>query len=154
MINGPRHLEVTYCDDIREEVGNKFSYMGVYSGELTVPTPLLLPKLCIVGKITTDIDDPLESLDVRIVAYKEDDEKELLSTGPVTIPPNLPRQLDGTMCMVANLTFVLSPFQITEEIVLRVIAKTEREELRGTTALRIRIVPSVAASVPTMQTIQ
>ena len=31
-----RHLEVIFCDDIREEVGNKLSFMGVYSADLTV----------------------------------------------------------------------------------------------------------------------
>ena len=41
-----RHLEVIFCDDIREEVGNKISYMGVYSADLTVPVlPIVLNKL-------------------------------------------------------------------------------------------------------------
>jgi hypothetical protein len=37
-----------YCDDIRQEMGNKPSYMGVYTGQLIVQAeePVLLPKLC------------------------------------------------------------------------------------------------------------
>ena len=39
---------VVFCDDIRQEVGNKLSLMGVYFGDLYFPTPFpnSLPKLC------------------------------------------------------------------------------------------------------------
>lgn len=150
MSDKVRHLEAIYCDDIREEVGNKFSYMGVYSGELTVPNaPLLLPRLCVVAKVITDIASPFESLEVRIVMVKGDDETEILSTGPIPFPADLPRQNDDSTRLMAQMTFMLSPFQINEETTLRVKAITEREELSGTTALRIRIVPPQAS--PTIQ---
>ena len=149
MSQGPRHLEVIFCDDIRQEVGNKFSYMGVYTSELTVPSaPVLLTKLCIAVKVATDIDDPFEALEVRIVKVKGDDETELLSTGPIPLPTELIGLDHASTRSVAQMTFILSPFQIDEETVLRVKAITEREELRGT-ALRIRIVPPQAS--PTIQ---
>lgn len=38
-----------FCDDIRFEVGNKISLMGVYTGELVTPQlPTSLAKLCCV----------------------------------------------------------------------------------------------------------
>lgn len=151
MSNVSRHLEVIYCDDIRNEVGNKFSYMGIYTSELTIPNvPLLLPKLCIAVKVVTDISDPFESLDVRVVKVQDDEETELLSTGPLPAPPpsGMPGVDKDTAYILAQMYFMLSPFQIDEETILRVIAKTEREEIRGT-ALRIRIVPPQAS--PTIQ---
>ena len=149
MIGSPRHLEVIYCDDIREEVGNKLSYMGVYTGELTVPNaPVLLSKLCVVVKVITDIDDPFENLEVRIVAVKGDDETEILSTGSIPYLTDRPQLDAGSTRFIAQMNFMMSPFQITEETILRVKAITEREELRGT-ALRIRIVPPPAS--PTAQ---
>jgi hypothetical protein len=38
-----------FCDDIREEAGNKTSYMGVYGQTLFVPFdfPASIPKLCV-----------------------------------------------------------------------------------------------------------
>ena len=137
MNQGRRHIEVIYFDDIRDEVGNKLSYMGVYSGELNVPTaPVVLPKLCIAVKVITDFNDPLRELEVRIV--KGDDEVELLTTGPIPM-------LEDTSCFDGNparlgvrLTFMLAPFQIDEDSILRVKAKTEREELQAM-ALRIRV---------------
>lgn len=151
MIKVSRHLEVIYCDDIREEVGNKSSYMGVYSSELTVPTPILLQKLCISVKAVTDIADPFEALEIRIVKVKGDVETELLSTGPVPLSTEQPRpdRLDnGSASLIMQITFMLTPFQIDEDTNLRIKAITEREELRGA-GLRIRIVPPSAA--PTIQ---
>lgn len=151
MSNGSRHLEVIYCDDIRNEVGNKFSFMGIYTRELTIPNaPLFLPKLCIVVKAVTDVDDPFESLEVRVVKIKDGEETKLLSTGPLTMPPltDLPARDDDTTCLLTQMQFALSPFQIDEEATLRVKATTEREELLGV-ALHIRIIPPPAS--PTSQ---
>lgn len=151
MSHSSRHLDVIYCDDIRNEVGNKISLMGIYTRELTIPNaPLLLPRLCILVKVVTDIDDPLESLVVRVVKTKDGEETELLSTGPLPIPSltDLPARDDDTTSMLMQMQFVLSPFQIEEEATLRIRATTEREELLGM-ALRLRIVPPTAS--PTIQ---
>ncbi len=140
MKNLPRYLEVIYCDDIREEVGSKASYMGVYSGELMVPSaPVVLPKLCAVAKLSTKVNDPFETVDVRIYAVKGEEETQLLSTGPVAIPSNLSETTNDNQRTVVQLNFMLSPFQITEDILLRVKAFTGREELWGSSALRIRV---------------
>lgn len=151
MNNISRYLDVIYCDDIRNEVGNKFSYMGIYTRELNIPSvPLLLPKLCIVVKVVSDINDPIESVVVRVVMLKGNKEIELITTDSLTMPTSTElhgRDSDST-CVLTQMQFVLSPFQIDEESTLRVKATTEREELLGV-ALRLRV-----ASPPTSQTIQ
>jgi hypothetical protein len=39
-------VHVTWCDDIRQEVGNKPSFMGVYTAALIIPSlPATLPRL-------------------------------------------------------------------------------------------------------------
>jgi hypothetical protein len=151
MSNVSRHLEVIYCDDIRNEVGNKFSYMGIYTRELTIPNaPLILPKLCIAVKVVTDINDPFESVMVRVVKIKDHEETELISTGTISLPP--PAELSGrdndATCLSFEMQFLLSPFQVDEEATLRVKATTEREELLGV-ALRLKIIPPPAS--PTIQ---
>src|SRR5437762_12310083 len=45
-------LELAYtlfCDDVRLEVGNKLSYMGVFQNILVPQLPLWLPKLAVVN---------------------------------------------------------------------------------------------------------
>lgn len=151
MSHAARHLDVIYCDDIRNEVGNKVSIMGIYTRELTISTaPILLSKLCMAVKVVTDIDDPFESLVVRVVKIKDGEETELLTTDSIPITPlkELPERDDETTCFLFQMQLVLSPFQIEEEMTLRVKATTEREELLGM-ALRIRIV--AASDSPTIQ---
>jgi len=47
------------CDDVREEVGNKLTFVGVYQKEIILPKfPTLLPKLAIVIFID-DLKKPL-----------------------------------------------------------------------------------------------
>lgn len=139
MSSCSRHVEVVYCDDIREEIGNKVSYMGIYTQDLFVPTsPMILPKLCIAVSVVTGSDDPFKEMEVRVL--KGNDRTELLTTGPILIP-DAPRDADGGNGILAmQLAFVLSPFEIDGETVLRIQARTEREELKGR-ALRIRIAP-------------
>ncbi len=150
MSHKSRYLDVIYCDDIRNEVGNKFSFMGIYTRELTIPNPTLLPKLCIAVKVVTDIDDPLESITVRVVKINNGKEVELLSTDSLPLPSltDTPARDCDTTCMLLQMQFVLSPFQIEEDATIRVKATTEREELIGA-ALRLRIDQPAAA--PTIQ---
>ena len=137
MSTTSRHIEVIYCDDIREEVGNKVSYMGIYSKDLFVPVaPVVLPKLCIAVKVVTDMTDPFRELEVRIL--KGEDEVELLTTGPIPGPPDDWSSEDNSTFMVAQMAFMLAPYQIDGDTILRVRARTEREDLKGR-ALRILV---------------
>jgi len=68
-------LQVIWCDDIRQEVGNKPSFMGVYS-ELALPSvPIVLPRLAAYVTLYTPITTPLADLALRIM--KSDEEKPL-----------------------------------------------------------------------------
>ena len=137
MSTASRHIEVIYCDDIREEIGNKVSYMGIYSKDLFVPTaPIVLPKLCIAVNVVTDMNDPFKELEVRVL--KGEDEVELLTTGPIPGPPDDWTSEDNLTFMVAQMAFVLAPYQIDGDTILRVRARTEREDLKGR-ALRILV---------------
>jgi hypothetical protein len=56
-----------FCDDIRYEVGNKYSMTGVYSSSLIVlDAPTVLPKLCCVISCYTGLDQPFQSLSFRV----------------------------------------------------------------------------------------
>ncbi len=45
----PRFNFLMICDDIREELGNKVSMIGVYQKDIFVPKfPFIFPKLCFV----------------------------------------------------------------------------------------------------------
>jgi hypothetical protein len=43
----PKFVYSIVCDDIREEIGNKLSFMGVYGSDIFVPAfPFTFPLLC------------------------------------------------------------------------------------------------------------
>ncbi len=61
-----RHLEVIYCDDVRQEVGNKQSLIGVYPGDLYLEAlPAVLPKLCMVATLVIPAAECYESLRIK-----------------------------------------------------------------------------------------
>ena len=63
-----RYVLTIFCDDIRHEVGGKFSYIGVYSGQMFVPSfPITLPKLCLAMNVVTSADTPFRKLAMRLL---------------------------------------------------------------------------------------
>ena len=59
----PRTAFCLFCDDVRQEIGNKTSYMGVYMTDMLFPSnpspdaTVMLPKFCISVWLITDITD-------------------------------------------------------------------------------------------------
>jgi hypothetical protein len=48
MLKNTAKITTILCDDIRIEVGNKISLMGMYEKEMSVPfLPFIMPKLCL-----------------------------------------------------------------------------------------------------------
>ncbi|MCK9504677.1 MAG: hypothetical protein M0Q95_10910 [Porticoccaceae bacterium] len=63
-----RYVHALWCDDIRQEVGNKPSFMGAYVGGITVPSlPIIFPKLSVYVWVSTPISNPFKTIALRIV---------------------------------------------------------------------------------------
>lgn len=135
-----RQLEVIYCDDVRQEIGNKQSFIGVYLGDLIVAEalPVVLPKLCLVSTLILPKSDDVTSARIRIM---QGDHCLLESDG--LLPPSEevrsinPEEVPEEQLLRIALVVVLSPFQVDEETVLRVVAEVDGAELIGR-PLRIR----------------
>lgn len=57
-----RYLHTVWCDDIRHEVGNKPSLMGVYTGHIVVPQlPMHLAKLGVFSTLSSPLNKPFET---------------------------------------------------------------------------------------------
>jgi hypothetical protein len=51
-----------FCDDVRSEIGGKFSHIGIYSGGMQVPAfPAVLPKFAFIVNVT----EPREMAEAR-----------------------------------------------------------------------------------------
>ena len=138
-MHSDRYAEVTYCDDIRFEAGNKRSYMGVYASDLMVGSaPAVLNRLCISVRISTPVTRPFERLHLKI-SHGE----KVLAEVPVDTEV-LKAQMQQFMSepAVRRLNFesemFLSNLEISGPGKITVIAQTEAEELSGN-ALRLQV---------------
>jgi len=82
-----RLLQVTWCDDIREEVGSKLSFMGIYDRLVVPSTPFVIPRLAAHLMVYTPIGRPIKKVSFRL--FKSDEEKPL-AVGDLDIPPATP----------------------------------------------------------------
>lgn len=126
-----RFITAIFCDDIRQEAGNKLSYMGCYQGELNVQmAPVLLPKLCIFASIFTPKERPFKSLTFRVV---QDDDVELARMDiPEEDFAGINQISDETSTRkILSTAIVFSPFAIEKPTMLRLMATTEEGEITG-----------------------
>jgi hypothetical protein len=113
-----------FCDDIRAELGGKFSIMGVYQNDMVFPSnaefPILYPKFCILVKYYEVRDYFTDDIVVRI--FLPGDPKEAPS---VTMPfqrailggptPVYPLEEDQEALFNLTAPFTLSPFPVKQE---------------------------------------
>ncbi len=140
-----RVLTAIFCDDIRNEVGNKISFMGCYQGELFVPSaPIALAKLCVYVTLMTPIARPVRSLVFKVL---QDDDKELAR---IEIPDEALQNgklvAEGSATRAGlNAAMVFSPFLIEKSSILRVLAVTEEGEVVGPRLL-VKIQPQMESA--------
>lgn len=146
-----RYAHSTFCDDVRQEIGNKTSLMGLYSGELFVQElPAALSKLCVVIVCRTSVEEPFTTLSVRLNVAGGD------TVAEVALPPEALKQLmehakshgsddDPVRYMSVGTSIILSPYLIQEPHTLKAVAIADGEEYP---AGRLRI---AAADLRAMQ---
>jgi len=127
-MTGYRTVTAQFCDDVRQEIGNKFSLMGCYGTDLYVPAfPITLPKLCVFVHVRTPREQPFQRLTLRLVRGGErlseliaDPEK--LNAGDT---PDWARWLSMTGILA------VAPFHAAAPCRLQVQAETESETLES-----------------------
>lgn len=109
-----RYAHVLYCDDIRTEVGNKLSFVGIYQGTLvSSEIPALLAKLCVVLTLSTPKTRLFEQ--VTVVGSFNDQEAFRMELGKPdleAIISQAPSPSPDTKGYQLVLLATLSPFQV------------------------------------------
>ena len=123
-----RTVIAQFCDDVRQEIGNKFSLMGCYGTDLYVPSfPITLPKLCVFVHVRTPREQPFRRLTLRLMRGAEvlselEANPDKLNAGDT---PEWARWLSMTGILA------VTPFHATAACRLRVVAETESEALES-----------------------
>ncbi|MGE3990981.1 hypothetical protein [Pseudorhodoplanes sp.] len=77
---------VIFCDDIRHEIGGKFSFIGVYSGAMQIhgdtPFPCVLPKLGISASYSQAIDAVVIPIKFLVYLPGETDNPSIVFDAP------------------------------------------------------------------------
>ncbi len=119
-----------FCDDIRQEAGNKYSLMGCYGNELFVKKmPALLPKLCVQVRVITPIDNPISKLIIR--AVMNDDIIAEMNVPLTEIMPPIPSGIDDPVRIELTAMMNFSPLTVSEPSKLCIEAEADNEVLRG-----------------------
>lgn len=128
-----RFVSAQVCDDIRQEIGNKYSLIGCYGPLMYVNSfPTFLPKLCAFVRVYTPIHKPFSKMSIRVLR-----EDKILAE--IDIPSQSleafrkGKQPDGITFQIVGTAIVLSPLPVEEPCVLRLEVETEDELLNGGT---------------------
>lgn len=69
---GDIFVSTVYCDDVRQEIGGKYSIMGIYNSDLIVTSfPSTLTKLCVQVTIRFPIQTNAKNLVVKVMNANE-----------------------------------------------------------------------------------
>jgi hypothetical protein len=127
-----KFLTTIFCDDVRREEGNKLSYMGVYTGNLLVPSfPQVLPRLCFAMTMTVPAATELNELKFRL--YKDDEvlaEQEVPANVIASIAAAPVDQTEEQLLRIGTV-FQLFPLQLSERCRFRSRAICNGEEFKG-----------------------
>lgn len=128
-----RHAHAIFCDDVRHEIGNKTSYMGVYSEQLLVPQfPFLLPKLCVMASVVTGLEEPFEELAVRLLKDDEVLAEVIVPHEKLENPLPLPiNDADLAQVLKFQTVFVLSSLAIERPCTLKIHVENEGEDFHS-----------------------
>lgn len=129
-----RFITATFCDDIRHEVGNKFSLVGCYTGEMiTEMLPVALPKFCASIAVHSRISNPFKKLSVKALLNDVLIAEQEIPEGAILIEDQLSsfKKADFITKFSINIQFVFSPFLVEADSWLSIVAETEDGLIQG-----------------------
>src|SRR5262245_52134401 len=110
-----RSLSAIFCDEIRGELGNKKSLIGLYQGSSFLPEfPFVLPKCRAFITHVIPYSDGFKSLKIRLLRdeamiMEYEVPSEALKQEPIVPLPNVVARPDNQVS-VFNMPLVLTPF--------------------------------------------
>lgn len=140
-MNEGRILLATFCDDIRQEVGYKFSLMGCYAGgELIVDTmPIVLPKIFASIEVLSAIVNPLKQLTIRAFLNDTLLAENVFPADKLPLESDIDKIKDSSDSRyILHLQLAFIPLIIEKDSILKIEADTEEGFLKGS-RLMIRL---------------
>jgi hypothetical protein len=133
-MNEGRVVVAEFCDDIRQEVGHKFSLMGCYAGNELIADeiPIALPKLFASVTAISPLEKPFSSLVFR--AFLNDEliaENEIPATNLADGYKSVMAKSNGYTRFSIRIQMGFVPLVIQEESILKIEAESEEGVING-----------------------
>jgi hypothetical protein len=126
-------LLATFCDDVRQELGNKLSYLGIYGPNLVVPSfPTTLVKLCCVFTLRIPIGSIPKSIVFKL--FRDEEvifEADLSPADKADLLAGISADNAGPHALTVTSIAQLIGFQIPQRARLKTVAIVDGKELRG-----------------------
>lgn len=122
-----------FCDDIRHEIGNKASLIGIYNGDLLASElPIFMPRLGIMFQLRTPLDFELSNVTYRVSLGDEVivqvDIKLETGLGQSRTADSRPNGQDQTSFRSVVSFLAIPPMTFTSPCTLRAIAVANEVE--------------------------
>lgn len=122
-----RFVDSLFCDDIRREIGNKFSLMGCYGKDLLLEKlPAVIPKLCVQIRVITPTERPFHEIKIRVIMNDD----EVLAEVNANLSESTAASSEDTM-YTAMAHVVISPLPINDETKIRVEVDAGEGPMKG-----------------------
>jgi uncharacterized protein DUF6941 len=129
-MSNPRVATCIFCDDIRAELSNKISLIGIYGSDMLIasPLPALIGRFGVAVFLITDIGDEPDHLSITIMMHPEE---TVLIKAEANKPPQTEDVEEGDTKRQLRAMFSLPAFTVTQEGYIEVRVDTGRETLRA-----------------------
>lgn len=138
----------TFCDDIRQEVGGKLTFVGVYTEDMVVVTdelPAMLPTFATHTRIMIPGDMDVSEVSFRLVAEHDGKTEDIFRGDSKAVVMPKPPDDGEAKLLVVNINAGVSPLVIRGSCLMRAIATINGEEVVAGT-LNVRVNPPSAAN--------
>lgn len=133
-MNEGRFITATFCDDIRYEVGNKYSLVGCYTSEMIIENlPLVLPKLCVSVSVHGLISKPYKQITIRASMNDITIAEQCIADENILSEEDLlklkKKEFFSKFFMTIHLVF--SPLLVEKDSLISITAETEDGIIQG-----------------------
>ncbi len=131
------YVHALFCDDIRQEIGGKVTFVGAYAGFAVIPAyPAVVPKICVAVWTVLPADARPKNIVTRL--FLDDSEVLRLPTENIELPDKVgfPSELDlPDGAEVYTLQFpqlaIIGPLNLDGPAAFRVKVDIDGREIRG-----------------------
>ena len=126
-----RYAHMLVADDIRAEVGNKFSLMGIYDSALLVQSfPATIGKLVVYVVVNCPLNQLFKGLRIELRLNNQPIGLEELSEDAIPVEgPTHDKDGHPYRCFSKKSVFILSPLSVDHPCLLRAHVFSDGEEL-------------------------